>query len=246
MDNQKMAQLIAELRKEKKLTQKELAKELGVTDKAVSKWERALSCPDIALLAPLADILGITTSELLSGERAETAEPEMETLVETTLIYADETTKKKLYNFHRISGIVLTALSLIAIITCTICDMTISGGLTWSLLTICCIVFGWAIIMPVLTIHKKGVFYSADKYMGCAFIQFFPMLHAAALLPLTDTVTAEMCCLFILLPGNCFKVPLIQSRTCHQTFYHVPRSASLTDILKSAARSASWRRHRYN
>ena len=56
MDNNnfsKMAAFIAILRKEKGLTQKELAAHLGVTDKAVSKWERGLNCPDIALLTDL-------------------------------------------------------------------------------------------------------------------------------------------------------------------------------------------------
>ena len=65
----KMAQFIAKLRKENKLTQKQLAKYLGVTDKAVSKWERGLSCPDISLLSKLSYTLGVTTSELLSGEK---------------------------------------------------------------------------------------------------------------------------------------------------------------------------------
>ncbi len=97
MDNNnlsKMADFISSLRKEKQLTQKDLAEQLGVTDKAVSKWERGLSCPDISLLAPLAYILGVSASELLNGERAETPMPEMEAAVETTLQYADKSTQK--------------------------------------------------------------------------------------------------------------------------------------------------------
>lgn len=89
----KMARFISELRKEKKLTQKELAEQLGVTDKAVSKWERGLSCPDISLLSKLSRLLGITTSELLNGEKAEPSAPEVDTIVETTLQYADTATK---------------------------------------------------------------------------------------------------------------------------------------------------------
>ena len=69
MDQQKFGNFISELRKNKKLTQQELAKKLGVTDKAVSKWERGLACPDISLLIPLGDILGVTINELLLGER---------------------------------------------------------------------------------------------------------------------------------------------------------------------------------
>jgi transcriptional regulator with XRE-family HTH domain len=81
----KMGHLISELRKEKKLTQKELAEELGVTDKAVSKWERGLSYPDISLLSKLSHVLGVTTSELLNGQKADPYAPEVDAIVETTL-----------------------------------------------------------------------------------------------------------------------------------------------------------------
>lgn len=60
-----LGMMIAELRKEKGLTQLELAEKIGVTDKAVSKWERDLSCPDINSLPNLADILGVSVDELM-------------------------------------------------------------------------------------------------------------------------------------------------------------------------------------
>lgn len=69
MDNLKTGAFIKSCRKEKNMTQKELADRLHVTDRAVSKWERGLSAPDIALLEPLASMLGVTIVELLSGER---------------------------------------------------------------------------------------------------------------------------------------------------------------------------------
>ena len=59
MDNLKTGAFIKSCRKEKKMTQKELADRLHVTDRAVSKWERGLSAPDIALLEPLASVLGV-------------------------------------------------------------------------------------------------------------------------------------------------------------------------------------------
>ena len=55
MDNVKFGQFIAKLRKEKNMTQKELAEKLHLTDKAISKWERGLSFPDIATLKPLSE-----------------------------------------------------------------------------------------------------------------------------------------------------------------------------------------------
>ena len=60
--------LIAQTRKEKGMTQLELAEKLGVTDKAVSKWERELSCPDIQSLPTLAEALGLSLEELMQGK----------------------------------------------------------------------------------------------------------------------------------------------------------------------------------
>ena len=56
---------IAELRKQHGMTQLELAEKMGVTDKAVSKWERDLSCPDINSIPNLAEILGVSVEELM-------------------------------------------------------------------------------------------------------------------------------------------------------------------------------------
>lgn len=64
MNNQATGALIRDLRKEKKLTRKELAERLYVTDRAVSKWERGLCAPDIALLEPLAQALDTTVWNL--------------------------------------------------------------------------------------------------------------------------------------------------------------------------------------
>ncbi len=70
MDNTKTGFLIKELRKEKGMTQKELAELLHITDRAVSKWERGLCAPDISLIEPLAEVLGVSIVELIEGERA--------------------------------------------------------------------------------------------------------------------------------------------------------------------------------
>lgn len=69
MDNKKTGKFIAELRKEQGLNQKELAEKINVTDKAVSKWETGRGAPDISLLIPLANTLGVSVSEVLSGEK---------------------------------------------------------------------------------------------------------------------------------------------------------------------------------
>ena len=64
IDKAKFGAFVVKLRKEKEMTQKELAQQLFVSDKAVSKWETGASIPDTALLIPLAEILGVTVTEL--------------------------------------------------------------------------------------------------------------------------------------------------------------------------------------
>ena len=71
IDKERFGAFLAALRKEKGLTQRALAERLYVSDKAVSKWERGLSLPDVALLTPLSEALGVGVAELLRGERAE-------------------------------------------------------------------------------------------------------------------------------------------------------------------------------
>ena len=75
IDKAKFGSFVAQLRKEKGLMQKELAEKLYVSDKAVSKWERGLSIPDVAILVPLAEILGVTVTELLECRRLPKDEP---------------------------------------------------------------------------------------------------------------------------------------------------------------------------
>ena len=65
MEKQTLGQKIAKLRKEKNMTQLELANILNITDKAVSKWERDISCPDINTFPKLAETLGVSVDELL-------------------------------------------------------------------------------------------------------------------------------------------------------------------------------------
>ena len=69
MDQIKIGRFIAESRKEKNLTQMQLSEKLGITDKAVSKWERGIAMPDSSIMLSLCDILGISVNELLSGEK---------------------------------------------------------------------------------------------------------------------------------------------------------------------------------
>lgn len=68
MQNRSMGEIISTLRREKGMTQKELAEMLNITDKAVSKWERDVACPDTQTIPKLADILGISVEELMNAK----------------------------------------------------------------------------------------------------------------------------------------------------------------------------------
>ena len=71
MDQIKIGKFISERRKNVSLTQVQLAEKLGITDKAVSKWERGIAMPDTSIMLELCEILGISVNELLSGEKIE-------------------------------------------------------------------------------------------------------------------------------------------------------------------------------
>ena len=71
MDQKKIGGFILKMRKEKNMTQKDLADKLGVTDRAVSKWENGRGLPDLSLIQPLCEILGISVNEFFNAEKIE-------------------------------------------------------------------------------------------------------------------------------------------------------------------------------
>lgn len=68
MDCSKVGKLILSLRKEKNMTQKDIANKMNISDKTISKWERGLGCPDVSLLTELSNILGVNIEKILLGD----------------------------------------------------------------------------------------------------------------------------------------------------------------------------------
>lgn len=91
MDAKATGLFITELRKQKGLTQKNLAELLKVTDKAVSRWETGKGLPETSLLKPLSDILGVSVSELLSGKiiEAEQMKDQTDKIIIESLDYSE-------------------------------------------------------------------------------------------------------------------------------------------------------------
>jgi transcriptional regulator with XRE-family HTH domain len=175
----KMAQFISELRKEKNLTQKELAEQLGVTDKAVSKWERGLSCPDISLLSKLSQVLGITTSELLNGEKAEPSSPEADALVEATLQYADTATKRVIAKSVQWKYIAIAlVITLLSILTVIGCNLAIDTGLAWAILPLRTTVFIWLTMMLVAFVMGKN---KVSSLLLCGFFIYITTFYYSSL-----------------------------------------------------------------
>lgn len=95
MNQEKIGKFISFKRKEKNMTQKELANIIGVTDRAVSKWERGVGCPDISLLDDLSKALNISIVELLKGEEIANVEIDEKDIIES-MKYSKEITKNKI------------------------------------------------------------------------------------------------------------------------------------------------------
>ena len=154
MNQTEIGKFIAKCRKEKKLTQAQLAEKLNITDRAVSKWETGKSMPDSSIMLELCEILGITVNELLSGE-----EIDMESLekkADENLIALKKKDENNMTKNVMIS-ILFSVTLLIGIMVCLICNIAISGNLTWSLIPVSSIVLAWAISFPSIILGKRGV-----------------------------------------------------------------------------------------
>lgn len=97
MNREEFGAFIRTLRKEKNLTQKELGSMLHLTDKAISKWETGQTLPDITMIEKIAEVLDVTTLELMQGKKIkeeQIAKEEVETVLHETVIQADIQTKR--------------------------------------------------------------------------------------------------------------------------------------------------------
>jgi len=111
MNQEKMGKFIRELRINLEMTQQELAEKIGVTDRAISKWETGRGTPDITFLIPLSKELGVTLLELLSGEKIVNENNAIIDLIKNN----NKKTKIWKYLFIGISNIVLLIMSIILI-----------------------------------------------------------------------------------------------------------------------------------
>lgn len=188
MKDSSLGSFLQQLRKENQLTQKELASQLHVTDKAVSKWERDLSAPDISLLIPLAQILGVSTTELLQGRRmADPPQAETESSVAEALRYSDRQVRHRLRRLWAHALLLFSALCLLAAGICLLCDFCLSGRLSWSLIVLLSLALAWVVTVPLFQakVHRVRACFLA---LSLALIPYLLGLWTLLPLPLPFTL----------------------------------------------------------
>ena len=154
MEENRIGPFIRDRRLQLEMTQQQLADKLGVTDKAVSKWERSVSYPDITILRELSDALEVSVTELLAGEKDEAPPvlPEVEGVVVDTVAYA-ETARRKNEKWRFWVFVALTAGCLVAALVLVIVGLA-CGSLWAAMLAIRAIAFGWAVCYPLLRTER--------------------------------------------------------------------------------------------
>lgn len=174
MEDLKIGQFIRDRRIELSMTQQQLAEKLGITDKAVSKWERAVSYPDITILRELAAALEVSVTELLAGERdqqlPESVPPEVQEVVLDTVSYA-ETARERNTRWKFWTYVVLTAGCLVAALVLVIIGLA-SGSLWGAMIVIRTIAFGWAVCYPLLRTER----YPVRNALIIASVFIYPLL----------------------------------------------------------------------
>lgn len=156
MNQVEIGKFIAQNRKKQKLTQAQLAERLNITDRAVSKWETGKNMPDASLILELCEVLDITADELLNGEKID-AESFDKKADENLIVPKRKNGNRKI---NVVISIAFSATLLAGIIVCAICDVAITGNLTWSLIPATSIVFAWLVSFPITILRRKRAFVS--------------------------------------------------------------------------------------
>lgn len=171
MDSKKVGSFISSMRKQKSLTQKELAEKLNVTNKAISKWETGNGYPEITIVPELAKVLGVTTAELLNGElnvKEVSDNEEASTIINETVKYYDKDRMKK-------GNIVIAIIFIVSVLSsciCLLCNYLINNKFNWSLYVVGAFIVLLAIIIPIFKLKR----FRAEVSLGGFTITLIPYL----------------------------------------------------------------------
>ena len=150
MNQEKIGKFIAKCRKDKKMTQSELAEKLGVTDKSVGNWENGRNMPDLVLFKPLCNELGITINDLMSGEVID--KDKYQEKFEENIVNTIDYSTKKINKYGNVIGLLLVIFGLfISMSAIMIFQSESSWGSIYSVLGVMIFVIG----ISKLTRHIK-------------------------------------------------------------------------------------------
>lgn len=162
-----LGEKIQKLRKQQGLSQEALAEKVTVTRQTISKWELGQSTPDLDFIAQLSDIFSVTSDYLIKEDMIEPDE----------LPY-----KKRQYRLSergkRTILVLLSAIALVSICVCLICDYFTSERLSWSMISATAIVAAWFVTLPFLIAKRKIIL----KTLLAVSIVPIPLLAILALL----------------------------------------------------------------
>ena len=188
MNQQKVGKFIAQCRKEKGYTQAVLAEKLGITDRAVSKWETGKCMPDVSIMLELCELLEININELLSGERITMTN--YQKMAEENLIKLqrqEELNNKKLLNMEIVIGV--TSIAFYFLMIFALCwDKLMQGETRLSFSDM----EGWKVVFFIVStiIFLGGTFYCVKLehdagYYECPHCkkQYVPTMKAVVLAP---------------------------------------------------------------
>ena len=152
MNQEKIGKFIAKCRKDKKMTQSELAEKLGVTDKSIGNWENGRNMPDLSLFKPLCDELGISINDLLSGEKI--SKDKYQERFEENIVNTIDYSTKKINKYSNVIGLLLVIFGLfISMSAIMIFPSESSWGSIYS-------VFGVIVFLIGISKLTKGIKYS--------------------------------------------------------------------------------------
>ena len=161
MDQIKIGKFIQEKRKEKNLTQSELAEKLNISDRAISKWENGVCMPDVGNMPELCNILSISINDLISGEKVDMKNNEKkleENLLEMTKLKEEK--DKLLLNLEIVIGIILVLFYLVICTIVAYIDMKESLRVTILVVTLVIFLIG---MFYLLKIEQKAGYYECRK-----------------------------------------------------------------------------------
>ena len=171
MNQEKIGKFISKCRKDKKMTQIELAEKLGVTDKSIGNWENGRNMPDLSLFKPLCDELDITINDLLSGERI--SKDKYQEKFEENIVNTIDYSTKKINKYSNLIGLLLVIFGLfITMSAIMIFKSESSWGSIYSVFGVVIFVIGISKLTNKMKIGKRLLLILAI-FLGTLGILFF-------------------------------------------------------------------------